>query len=48
MPKEKAYQSLKALSGEDFGDDIDAWEKWYVENEQQLVQAMRARLTNMK
>ncbi|MBX3080265.1 MAG: hypothetical protein KF716_01440 [Anaerolineae bacterium] len=26
--KESAYEGLKRLSGEDFGDDVAAWKKW--------------------
>jgi hypothetical protein len=27
--KEEAYQELKHLTGQDFGYDIAAWEKWF-------------------
>ena len=29
LPKEAAYQELKEMSGQDFGDDSDAWRNWY-------------------
>jgi hypothetical protein len=32
MSKEIAYGWLKKHTGQDFGDDIEAWEKWVLEN----------------
>ncbi len=31
-PKEEAYESLKKMTGMDFGYDIQAWEKWLKAN----------------
>lgn len=28
LPKEEAYEQLKYRTGQDFGDDVAAWEKW--------------------
>jgi hypothetical protein len=28
MPKEKAYELLKEWTGQDFGQDIEAWKNW--------------------
>ena len=28
LPKDVAYEKLKAMTGQDFGDDPDAWERW--------------------
>lgn len=28
LPKDRAYQLLKDWTGQDFGEDIDAWENW--------------------
>ena len=28
LPREVAYEKLKAMTGQDFGDDIVAWEDW--------------------
>ncbi len=30
--KEDAYLALKKWTGQDFGDDIERWEKWVKEN----------------
>jgi hypothetical protein len=27
-PREEAYASLKEMSGEDYGDDVEAWTRW--------------------
>jgi hypothetical protein len=32
IPKERAYELLKALTGQDFGEDIEAWENWVNEH----------------
>jgi hypothetical protein len=32
VPKERAYQLLKAWTGQDFGEDIEAWENWVNEH----------------
>lgn len=28
IPKEKVLEELRRLSGQDFGDDVDAWLRW--------------------
>jgi hypothetical protein len=28
IPKERAYELLKAWTGQDFGEDIEAWTSW--------------------
>jgi hypothetical protein len=33
MPKERAYEKLKAMTGQDFGDDSVAWEEWIKKQE---------------
>lgn len=32
VPKERAYQLLKAWTGQDFDRDIEAWENWVNEH----------------
>jgi hypothetical protein len=32
MPSDKALELLKSLTGQDFGDDIEAWKKWLKDN----------------
>ncbi len=32
LSQEKAYQLLKAWTGQDFGLDIEAWENWVKEH----------------
>ena len=31
--REEAYETLKWVTGEDFGYDIEAWERWFSEND---------------
>jgi hypothetical protein len=33
MTREEAYEALKKHTGQDFGYDIEAWERWFRENE---------------
>jgi hypothetical protein len=33
LPKNVAYEKLKAMTGQDFGDDHEAWERWVREQE---------------
>ncbi|GIW80238.1 MAG: hypothetical protein KatS3mg105_2045 [Gemmatales bacterium] len=28
LPKKEAYEQLKLHTGQDFGEDFDAWEQW--------------------
>ncbi|TWT34732.1 hypothetical protein Enr8_21460 [Blastopirellula retiformator] len=28
LPKKEAYEQLKLHTGQDFGEDIDAWQQW--------------------
>jgi hypothetical protein len=30
LPKDRAYQLLKELTGQDFGEDINAWKNWII------------------
>ena len=32
LPKERALQLLKEWTGQDFGDDVAAWERWIAEH----------------
>jgi hypothetical protein len=32
MSKEQAYAELKEISGQDFGMDLEKWEKWVNKN----------------
>ena len=32
MQKNEAYLALKKCTGQDFGDDIDKWQKWVEDN----------------
>lgn len=43
MTKESAYLALKEFSGEDFGDDIEAWERWYKDNKKSLKETIKKR-----
>ena len=33
LPKDLAYEKLKAMTGQDFGDDYERWESWIQEQE---------------
>ena len=33
MPKEQALEMLKAMTGQDFGLDVQRWEEWIAEQE---------------
>jgi hypothetical protein len=32
MPPDKALELLKSSTGQDFGDDVEAWKKWLKDN----------------
>ena len=36
MPREKAYESLKKLTGQDFGYDVEKWVEWINRNRKQF------------
>jgi len=45
MTKQQAYERLRELTGEDFGDDVEAWERWYKKNKKLLIEAIRVWIT---
>jgi len=32
IPVEEAYRRLRALTGQDFGEDLEQWKKWLKDN----------------
>jgi hypothetical protein len=42
--KEKAYELLKIGTGQDFGDDVAAWEKWLNDNSLDLQRIYQSQL----
>jgi hypothetical protein len=36
LPKERALELLKQWTGQDFGDDVAAWERWIAEHGKDL------------
>ena len=38
LPKDVAYEKLKEMTGQDFGANIEQWEKWIQEQEAAGVQ----------
>jgi hypothetical protein len=41
LPKEAAYRELKSISGQDFGDDVAAWEAWCHAEDERTMEEIR-------